>query len=68
MKKTDSPTVAKPHSLCGEMPAPAALRSLLLLRWMKEVRRHLTDHEFDGYCQKGQPPTSLVALVMSFAQ
>ena len=33
-----------------------------------EVHRHLTDHEFDGYCQKGQPPTSLVALVMSFAE
>ena len=28
-----------------------------------EVRRHLTDHEFDAYCQKGQPPSELVALL-----
>jgi two-component system OmpR family response regulator len=32
-----------------------------------EVRRHLTDHEFDGYCQKGQPPSRLVALLMQLA-
>lgn len=31
-----------------------------------EVRRHLADHEFDGYCQKGQPPTTLVALIWTF--
>lgn len=28
-----------------------------------EVRRHLADHEFDAYCQKGQPPSQLVALL-----
>ncbi|SAL21936.1 response regulator receiver protein [Caballeronia sordidicola] len=28
-----------------------------------EVRRHLTDHEFDAYCQKGEPPSRLVALL-----
>ncbi len=28
-----------------------------------EVRRHLTDHEFDAYCQKGQPPSRLVTLL-----
>jgi len=28
-----------------------------------EVRRHLMDHEFDAYCQKGQPPSELVALL-----
>jgi two-component system, OmpR family, response regulator len=28
-----------------------------------EVRRHLQDHEFDGYCQKGQPPSKLVTLL-----
>lgn len=33
-----------------------------------EVRRHLADQEFDGYCQKGQAPTSLVGLVTSFAR
>jgi two-component system OmpR family response regulator len=32
-----------------------------------EVRRHLTDHEFDGYCQKGQPPSRLVALLSQLA-
>jgi two-component system, OmpR family, response regulator len=32
----------------------------------EEVRRHLADHEFDGYCQKGQPPTTLLALIWSF--
>ncbi len=32
-----------------------------------EVRRHLTDQEFDGYCQKGQTPANLLALVMTFA-
>lgn len=31
-----------------------------------EVLRHLTDHEFDGYCQKGQPPTHLLALISKF--
>ena len=28
-----------------------------------EVRRNLTDHEFDAYCQKGQAPSTLFALV-----
>jgi len=28
-----------------------------------EVRRHITDHEFDAYCQKGQAPAHLVALI-----
>ncbi|GAB5098035.1 response regulator [Caballeronia sp. HLA56] len=28
-----------------------------------EVLRHVVDSEFDGYCQKGQPPASLVALL-----
>ncbi|MFT4432324.1 response regulator [Caballeronia sp. 15715] len=31
-----------------------------------DVRKHLVDHSFDGYSQKGQPPSKLVALVMSF--
>jgi CheY-like chemotaxis protein len=31
-----------------------------------DVRKHLVNHSFDGYCQKGQSPTNLVALVMSF--
>ncbi|SAL61222.1 response regulator receiver protein [Caballeronia terrestris] len=33
-----------------------------------EVRRHLTNHEFDGYCQKGQEPTHLTALITRLAQ
>jgi two-component system OmpR family response regulator len=33
-----------------------------------DVRKHIVDHSFDGYCQKGQPPSKLVALVMSFVQ
>jgi two-component system OmpR family response regulator len=28
-----------------------------------EVRRHLTDREFDGYCQKGHGPGHLAALI-----
>lgn len=28
-----------------------------------EVRRQLSDHEFDAYCQKGQPPTKLLDLL-----
>lgn len=28
-----------------------------------EVRRHLSDHEFDGYFQKGQPLDRLLALI-----
>jgi two-component system, OmpR family, response regulator len=32
-----------------------------------EVRRHIVDSEFDGYCQKGQKPAELVALIMSMA-
>ncbi|QIE29399.1 Response regulator receiver domain protein (plasmid) [Caballeronia sp. SBC1] len=32
-----------------------------------EVRSHIIDSEFDGYCQKGQTPANLVALVMSMA-
>ncbi|WP_256700962.1 response regulator [Caballeronia sordidicola] len=28
-----------------------------------EVRRHLIDHEFDGYCQKGQNPSNVNALI-----
>ena len=31
-----------------------------------DVRKHLVDHSFDGYSQKGQSPSKLVALVMSF--
>jgi CheY-like chemotaxis protein len=31
-----------------------------------DVRKHLVNHSFDGYCQKGQSPTNLVALVMGF--
>ena len=32
-----------------------------------EVCRHIVDSEFDGYCQKGQTPANLFALVMSMA-
>jgi two-component system, OmpR family, response regulator len=32
-----------------------------------EVRKHLDDHSFDGYCQKGQAPSKLVTLLKSFA-
>lgn len=31
-----------------------------------DVRPHLTDAEFDGYCQKGQSPEKLVALIETF--
>jgi two-component system, OmpR family, response regulator len=31
-----------------------------------EVRRHLTHITFDGYCQKGQSPAALVALIEYF--
>jgi len=31
-----------------------------------DVRKHLVDHLFDGYSQKGQPPSKLATLVMSF--
>lgn len=31
-----------------------------------EVRRHLSDSEFDAYCQKGLPPTRLLALIRQF--
>jgi CheY-like chemotaxis protein len=31
-----------------------------------DVRKHLVDHSFDGYSQKRQSPSKLVALVMSF--
>jgi CheY-like chemotaxis protein len=31
-----------------------------------DVRKHLVDHSFDGYSQKGQPPSKLAALVWSF--
>jgi two-component system OmpR family response regulator len=30
------------------------------------VRNHLEDHEFDGYCQKGQPPADLARLIRDF--
>lgn len=33
-----------------------------------DVRKRLVDQSFDGYSQKGQPPSKLVDLVMSFAQ
>jgi two-component system, OmpR family, response regulator len=33
-----------------------------------EVRRHLTDHEFDAYYQKGQPPGDLAALLLTMAR
>jgi CheY-like chemotaxis protein len=32
-----------------------------------EVRRHLTDNEFDGYCQKGHGPARLAALITNLA-
>lgn len=32
-----------------------------------EVRSHIVDSEFDGYCQKGQAPANLVTLVLSMA-
>jgi CheY-like chemotaxis protein len=31
----------------------------------QEVQRHLIGHEFDGYCQKGQPPDALVTFILS---
>jgi two-component system, OmpR family, response regulator len=31
-----------------------------------EVRKHIDDRSFDGYCQKGQSPEKLLGLVMSF--
>jgi CheY-like chemotaxis protein len=31
-----------------------------------EVLRHLTHLIFDGYCQKGQPPSVLVGLINTF--
>jgi len=33
-----------------------------------EVRRHLLHTSFDGYCQKGQSPSVLVALIDSFGR
>lgn len=33
-----------------------------------EVRRRLTDSEFDGYVQKGWPPGQLVALITKLAR
>jgi two-component system OmpR family response regulator len=33
-----------------------------------EVLRHLTHLTFDGYCQKGQPPAALVALIEYFVR
>lgn len=33
-----------------------------------EVRRHLSDSEFDGYCQKGQSPRELLTLIKTFAR
>jgi two-component system OmpR family response regulator len=33
----------------------------------REVREHLTDGEFDGYCQKGHGPTRLAALITRLA-
>jgi two-component system, OmpR family, response regulator len=33
-----------------------------------EVRKHLADQEFDGYCQKGQTPANLVGLVTGFTR
>ncbi|MBT2795336.1 hypothetical protein [Paraburkholderia strydomiana] len=32
-----------------------------------EVRRNVETREFDGYAQKGWPPSHLVALIMMFA-
>jgi len=32
-----------------------------------ELRQHVVDHEFDAYYQKGQAPSRLAALVISFA-
>jgi two-component system, OmpR family, response regulator len=31
-----------------------------------EVCRHLSDSEFDGYCQKGQSPEKLLGLIRTF--
>jgi two-component system, OmpR family, response regulator len=31
-----------------------------------DVRCNLTDDEMDGYCQKGQSPTTLLALIWTF--
>jgi two-component system OmpR family response regulator len=33
-----------------------------------DVRKHLIDHSFDAYSQKGQSPSKLAALVMSFVE
>jgi len=33
-----------------------------------EVLRHLTHLIFDGYCKKGQTPTTLVTLIKHFAE
>jgi CheY-like chemotaxis protein len=31
-----------------------------------DVMRHLPHLIFDGYCQKGQPPTALISLIENF--
>jgi len=33
---------------------------------VSEVKRLMTDHEFDGYFQKGQPPADLLALAKHY--
>jgi two-component system OmpR family response regulator len=33
-----------------------------------EVRRHLADHEFDGYAQKGQPVSEVVDLIWALLE
>jgi len=52
------------------MRAEVATRGIAIIAFTaldeEEVRRQLVDHEFDGYCQKGQPPTTLLALIWTF--
>ncbi|MEZ2311996.1 hypothetical protein AB6809_36000 [Paraburkholderia sp. RCC_158] len=49
---------------CGATRVPIGLQSLPIPAFDKiQVRRHLTDSEFDDYVQKGWPPGQLVALI-----
>lgn len=62
---------------CNGFDAALALRKNSLTRDIaivaftaldeSEVRRHLSDHEFDAYYQKGQPPSNLTSLIYSLA-
>lgn len=58
-----------PPARCGRDPRTGGIAIIAHTALDEaQVRRQAADGEFDGYVQKGRPPSQLVALVTTLAR